>query len=114
MIAGLRLAGHRLRRATRRWRSSPPARRRRAAVRVALGEQVMMLVGGDDTMTYEGYARDILLNGILMSGGQPLGQGEPFYYQAFYPYFLAAMHACSAKACSARCSCSACSPRWRS
>ena len=28
-----------------------------------------------------------------MNGGQPLGQGEPFYYQAFYPYFLAAAHA---------------------
>ena len=52
----------------------------------------MLLPGGDDTMTYEGYARDILLNGILMNGGLPPGQGEPFYYQAFYPYFLAAMH----------------------
>ena len=27
-----------------------------------------------------------------MNGGQPLGQGDPFYYQAFYPYFLAAVH----------------------
>ena len=53
----------------------------------------MVLVGGDDTMTYEGYARDILFNGILMNGGAPLGQGDPFYYQAFYPYFLAATHA---------------------
>ena len=53
----------------------------------------MLLVGGDDTMTYEGYARDILLNGILMNGGLPPGQGEPFYYQAFYPYFLAGAHA---------------------
>lgn len=52
----------------------------------------MVLVGGDDPMTYEGYAREILLNGILMNGGLPLGQGEPFYYQAFYPYFLAAAH----------------------
>ena len=52
----------------------------------------MVLAGGDDTLTYEGYARDILLNGILMNGGAAPGQGEPFYYQAFYPYFLAAMH----------------------
>jgi hypothetical protein len=52
----------------------------------------MVLIGGDDPMTYEGYARDILLNGILMNGGLPPGQGEPFYYQAFYPYFLAATH----------------------
>lgn len=56
-------------------------------------QQNMLLAGGDDTMTYEGYARDILLNGILMNGGMPPGQGEPFYYQAFYPYFLAATHA---------------------
>ncbi len=55
-------------------------------------QQNMVLIGGDDTMTYEGYARDILLNGILMNGGLPPGQGEPFYYQAFYPYFLAAVH----------------------
>ena len=53
----------------------------------------MVLNGGDDTLTYEGYARDILLNGILMNGGLPPGQGEPFYYQAGYPYFLAAAHA---------------------
>ena len=55
--------------------------------------RVMVLNGGDDTLTYETYARDILFNGILMSGGKPLGQGEPFYYQAFYPYFLAGTHA---------------------
>jgi hypothetical protein len=52
----------------------------------------MVLPGGDDTLTYEGYARDILLNGILMNGGAPPGHGEPFYYQAGYPYFLAAAH----------------------
>ena len=52
----------------------------------------MILLGGDDTITYEGYARDILLNGILMNGGHPPGEGEPFYYQAFYPYFLALTH----------------------
>ena len=52
----------------------------------------MVLLGGDDTITYEGYARDILLHGILMTGGHPLGEGEPFYYQAFYPYFLALTH----------------------
>jgi hypothetical protein len=55
--------------------------------------RLLVMVGGDDPMTYEGYARDILLNGILMNGGLPVGQGEPFYYQAFYPYFLAAVHA---------------------
>jgi hypothetical protein len=55
--------------------------------------RLRIMAAGDDTMVYEGYARDILLNGILMNGGAPTGQGEPFYYQAFYPYFLAATHA---------------------
>ena len=54
--------------------------------------RLLVMVGGDDPMTYEGYARDIQLNGILMNGGLPPGQGEPFYYQAFYPYFLASVH----------------------
>jgi hypothetical protein len=55
--------------------------------------RLRIIVAGDDPITYEGYARDILFNGILMNGGAPPGQGEPFYYQAFYPYFLAATHA---------------------
>ena len=54
--------------------------------------RLMVMTGGDDPMTYEAYARDILFNGPLMNGGLPLGQGEPFYYQPFYPYFLAATH----------------------
>ena len=56
-------------------------------------KQLMVMAGGDDPMTYEWYSRDILLNGILMTHGAPVGAGEPFYYQAFYPYFLAAVHA---------------------
>jgi hypothetical protein len=55
-------------------------------------QRVMLLIAGDDTATYETFARDILFNGILMSGGKPLGHGEPFYYQAAYPYFLALEH----------------------
>ena len=55
--------------------------------------QLLLLAGGDDPMTYEGYARDIQFNGLLMNGGRPPREGEPFYYQAFYPYFLAAAHA---------------------
>lgn len=54
--------------------------------------QVLLLPGGDDPMTYEGFARDIQLNGLLMNFGHPPGTGQPFYYQAFYPYFLAAAH----------------------
>jgi len=56
-------------------------------------ERLRIMVAGDDTMVYEGYARDILFNGILMNGGLPPGAAEPFYFQAFYPYFLAATHA---------------------
>jgi hypothetical protein len=55
-------------------------------------EPLRVIGGGDDPLIYEGYARDILFNGLLMNGGLPLGQGEPFYFQAFYPYFLAATH----------------------
>ena len=55
-------------------------------------ERLMVQTGGDDPMTYEAYSRDILLNGPLMNGGLPLFQGEPFYYQPLYPYFLAAAH----------------------
>lgn len=65
------------------------------ALRVAWpwADRLRIMAPGDDPMVYEGYARDILFRGILMNGGLPLGQGEPFYYQAFYPYFLAATHA---------------------
>lgn len=50
--------------------------------------QVMVLVGGDDTLTYESYARHILADGILMPH-----LAEPYFYQVLYPYFLAALHA---------------------
>jgi hypothetical protein len=53
----------------------------------------MVMRGGDDPMTYEFYARDILLHGPLMTLGRPLGQGDPYYYQVFYPYVLACVHA---------------------
>jgi hypothetical protein len=50
-------------------RSGRRHRRRRPgldALRVAWpwATRVMMLVGGDDTLTYETFARDILFNGI--------------------------------------------------
>jgi hypothetical protein len=50
------------------------------------------LSGGDDWLTYETLARDIGLNGPLMTWGAPLGHGQPFYTQPLYPYFLAACH----------------------
>lgn len=54
--------------------------------------RLIVLSGGDDWLTYESFARDIVLNGPLMTLGAPLGQGAPYYYQALYPYFLAVTH----------------------
>jgi hypothetical protein len=50
--------------------------------------RLMTLVGGDDTLTYESYARQIQLDSFLLAQGG----GEPFFYQVLYPYVLAAMH----------------------
>jgi hypothetical protein len=58
----------------------------------AMGRLVILGGGGQDYLTYESYARDILLNGPLMLLGHPTGQGAPFYYQPLYPYFLALIH----------------------
>lgn len=54
--------------------------------------RVALLLGGDDMLTYATQARDILFNGFLMTGGLPVGQAEPFYYQPLYPYVLALTH----------------------
>jgi hypothetical protein len=54
--------------------------------------RLMVLDGGSDPLTYETYARDILLHGPLMTMGQSVGTGGPFYYQPLYPYVLAAFH----------------------
>ncbi|HWW82834.1 MAG TPA: glycosyltransferase family 39 protein, partial [Vicinamibacterales bacterium] len=54
--------------------------------------RLMLLSGGDDWLTYETYARDLVLHGPLMTLGRPLGMGEPFYYQPLYPYVLAGLH----------------------
>lgn len=57
-----------------------------------LRERVVLLDGGSDFLTYETYARDIQLNGPLMTLGRPLGKGRPYFFQPFYPYALAAGH----------------------
>jgi len=49
-----------------------------------------ILSGLDDWLVYESSARDILINGLLMDGGQ--GHAPPFYGQPLYPYVLAAAH----------------------
>jgi 4-amino-4-deoxy-L-arabinose transferase-like glycosyltransferase len=51
-----------------------------------------VLSGGNDWLAYEGFARDILLHGPLMNGGEPLGEGETLLYQPLYAYFLALLH----------------------
>ncbi|MBV9595601.1 MAG: glycosyltransferase family 39 protein [Chloroflexi bacterium] len=49
-----------------------------------------ILSGLDDWLIYESSARDILLNGWRMDGGQ--GHAAAFYGQPLYPYVLAALH----------------------
>ncbi len=55
-------------------------------------DKLALLGGGQDWLTHETLARDILLSGPLMTLGQPLGEGRTYYAQPFYPYALAAMH----------------------
>lgn len=54
--------------------------------------RLILQPGGDDSLTYQTYARDIVMNGPLMLLGAPAGQAEPFYYQPLYSYFLALVH----------------------
>jgi hypothetical protein len=54
--------------------------------------RLLLLLGGDDMLTYATLARDIALNGPLMLGGQPIGEAAPFYYQPLYPYVIALTH----------------------
>jgi hypothetical protein len=56
-------------------------------------DKLELLGGGQDWLTHESLARDILIGGPLMTLGEPLGEGRTFYAQPFYPYALAAMHA---------------------
>jgi len=51
-----------------------------------------LLGGGQDWLTHEGFARDILINGPLMTLGKALGEGRTYYAQPFYPYALALFH----------------------
>jgi hypothetical protein len=53
----------------------------------------VLLSGGDDWLTYEHLARAITFGDpLLLQKGIAPGQGTPFYYQPFYPYFLALTH----------------------
>src|SRR5207302_1108695 len=55
-----------------------------------LAGRATILSGLDDWLVYESSARDILLNGLLMDGGQ--GHAPPFYGQPLYLYVLALAH----------------------
>ena len=54
--------------------------------------RLVLLGGGGDPLAYETMARDIAIGGPLMTGGEVLGHGFPYYYHPFYPYFLAICH----------------------
>ncbi len=56
-------------------------------------DKLNLLGGGQDWLTHESFARDILINGPLMTLGKALGEGRTFYAQPFYPYALAGFHA---------------------
>lgn len=51
------------------------------------------LSGGDDWLGFESRARDVLQNGLLMTLGRPIGEGDAYFYHPFYSYILAATHA---------------------
>jgi hypothetical protein len=86
------------RRVRRAWRSTFIAFAALAAffdaLRTALPfENVLVLQGvGSDQLTYETYARDIVMHGPLMRLGAAVGRGSAYYFQALYPYFLAILH----------------------
>jgi hypothetical protein len=60
------------------------------ALQAPLHGRATILSGLDDWLVYESSARDILLNGLLMNGGQQ--HAAPFYGQPLYPYVLALAH----------------------
>jgi hypothetical protein len=54
--------------------------------------RAVILSGGNDWLAYESFARDVLLNGPLLTEGRALGEGVPFYYQPLYIYWIALTH----------------------
>jgi len=57
-----------------------------------LADRVVALTAGDDWFGFESSAREILHHGLLMTFGQPLGEGRSYFYHPLYGYFLAAVH----------------------
>lgn len=55
--------------------------------------RLTILSGGNDWLMYEHLSRAIALGDpLLREPGPGAGQGGPFYFQPFYPYFLAVTH----------------------
>lgn len=52
----------------------------------------LRLPGGSDWLYYASYAREIALNGVLATFGQPLGEGRAFFNQPLYSYLLSVLH----------------------
>ena len=50
------------------------------------------LTAGDDWLGFESRARDVLQHGLLMTLGEPLGEGVAYFYHPFYSYVLALIH----------------------
>jgi hypothetical protein len=59
------------------------------AVNASLGYRnvTVNILTGDDPLAYEGFARDIFFNGLLLPSWK-----APFYFYPFYPYVLAVAH----------------------
>jgi len=55
-------------------------------------DRTWRLSGGDDWLAYEASAREIVTGGILMTYGEPLGHGGPYFYYPLYSYFIALIH----------------------
>lgn len=55
-------------------------------------DQTYHMSSGNDPLVYEGNARDVMANGVLMLAGRPLGQARPYFHYPLYPYVVALMH----------------------
>jgi hypothetical protein len=59
---------------------------------VPVRDATVSLSSGDDWLAYEGYARNVLFQGVLMPNGAAPGHGVPYYHYPLYSYALAAAH----------------------
>ncbi len=57
-----------------------------------LVDHVWTMSGGDDWLNYEMSARDVVLNGLMMTQGGVIGRGQPFSLYPGYAYFIAFAH----------------------